>query len=91
MTIHVSERDDSSSLLPIGKNQSELFPHTGGREVRETPVLPLDEAIDAEEIFSPALLKIDVQGFELEVLKGCCSMLDRFCWIYVECSFIELY
>jgi len=91
MAIHVSERDDSSSLLPIGRNQSELFPHTGEREVRETPVLPLHEAIDAEELSSPALLKIDVQGFELEVLKGCASMLDCFSWIYVECSFIELY
>jgi len=91
MTIHVSERDDSSSLLPIGKNQSELFPHTGEREVREVPVLPLHEVIDAGRLSSPALLKIDVQGFELEVLKGCCSMLDRFACIYVECSFIELY
>jgi len=91
MTIHVSERDDSSSLLPIGRNQSELFPHTGEREVRETPVLPLHEALNASELSSPALLKIDVQGFELEVLKGCSSMLDSFSWIYVECSFIELY
>jgi len=91
MTIHVSERDDSSSLLPIGKNQSELFPHTGEKEVRETPVLPLHEAMDTDDLSSPALLKIDVQGYELEVLKGCCSMLDRFAWVYVECSFIELY
>jgi len=91
MTIHVSERDDSSSLLPIGKNQSELFPHTGEREVRETPVLPLDEAMDADCLSSPALLKIDVQGFELEVLKGCRTMLERFAWVYVECSFVELY
>jgi FkbM family methyltransferase len=91
MTIHVSERDDSSSLLPIGRTQSELFPHTGEREVRETPVLPLHEAIDADDLSSPALLKIDVQGFELEVLKGCRPMLDRFSCIYVECSFIELY
>ncbi|HEC96597.1 MAG TPA: FkbM family methyltransferase [Nitrospirae bacterium] len=91
MTIHVSERDDSSSLLPIGQNQTDLFPHTGEREVRETPVLPLHEVIDAEEICSPALLKIDVQGFELEVLKGCRSMLDHFSYIYIECSFIELY
>jgi len=90
MTIHVSERDDSSSLLPIGPNQSELFPHTGERELRETQVLPLHEAMDTEEISSPALLKIDVQGFELEVLKGR-SMLDRFSCIYVECSFMELY
>lgn len=91
MVIHVSERDDSSSLLPIGKKQSELFPHTEECEIRETPVLPLHEAIDEEGISSPALLKIDVQGFELEVLKGCRSMLDRFSWVYVECSFIELY
>ncbi len=87
----MSERDDSSSLLPIGKSQSELFPHTGEREVRETPVRPLHEAIGTKELSSPALLKIDVQGFELEVLKGCCSMLDCFVWAYVECSFIELY
>ena len=91
MFIHVSERDDSSSLLPIGKNQSELFPHTGEREVRKVTVLPLHEVIDAKNLIFPSLLKIDVQGFELEVLKGCRSMLDHFSRIYVECSFIELY
>lgn len=91
MTIHVSERDDSSSLLPIGQNQSALFPHTGEREVRQASVLPLHEAIDADDLSPPALLKIDVQGFELEVLKGCRLMLDRFAWVYCECSFIELY
>lgn len=91
MTIHVSKRDDSSSLLPIGPNQSELFPHTGECEIRETPVLPLHEVLEVDGLSSPALLKIDVQGFELEVLKGCHPMLDYFSWIYVECSFIELY
>ncbi len=91
MTIHISERDDSSSLLPIGPIQSELFPHTGEREVRETQVFPLHEAIDAASLSSPALLKIDVQGFELEVLKGCNAMLNRFSYVYVECSFVELY
>ena len=91
MTIHVSERDDSSSLLPIGRNQSELFPHTGESEVRTTFVLPLSEVIRADDISNKALLKIDVQGYELEVLKGCMTVLDKFMYIYVECSFIELY
>jgi len=91
MKIHVSERDDSSSLLPIGLTQSKLFPHTGEKEIRETQVLPLHEALGMQELLSPALLKIDVQGFELEVLKGCGSILDSFTWVYVECSFIELY
>jgi FkbM family methyltransferase len=91
MAIHVSEHDDSSSLLPIGKKQSELFPHTGESEIRETLVQPLFEAISIDEISSNALLKIDVQGFELEVLKGCQSTLSKFTHVYVECSFIELY
>jgi len=91
MTIHVSERDDSSSLLPIGHNQYELFPHTGESEVRTTSVLPLSEVIKIDDISNKSLLKIDVQGYELEVLKGCMTVLDKFMYIYVECSFIELY
>lgn len=91
MAIHVSERDDSSSLLPIGRNQSELFPHTGECETRTALVLPLNDVIISDDISNNALLKIDVQGFELEALKGCMSVLDKFIYIYVECSFIELY
>lgn len=91
MKIHVSVRDDSSSLLPIGNKQSELFPHTEESETRTTLVLPLYERITVAEITNRSLLKIDVQGFELEVLKGCESILNKFSYVYVECSFIELY
>jgi len=37
------------------------------------------------------MLKIDVQGFELQALRGCEELLDCFTYIYVECSFTELY
>jgi hypothetical protein len=40
---------------------------------------------------SPWLLKIDVQGFELEVLRGGVATLPRVAEVYVECSFFELY
>ena len=40
---------------------------------------------------SPALLKLDVQGFEMDALRGCESLLHKFDLIYCECSFIELY
>ena len=33
----------------------------------------------------------DVQGFELQALAGCEDVLERFAWVYVECSFMELY
>ena len=90
-TIHVAAHDDSSSLLPITALQNQLFPGTS--EVRQETVRtgPLREFVRPEEIRSPALLKIDVQGYELEVLKGCDEMLGRFGFVYVECSFVELY
>jgi hypothetical protein len=47
--------------------------------------------VHAAEIAQPALLKIDVQGYEKEVLEGVGSLLKTFAWIYVECSFMELY
>ena len=91
LLIHVSQRNDSSSLLPISERQSDLFPGTEEKSERLVPVIPLKDAVSIEDIQSPALLKIDVQGYELTALEGCMSLLDRFDYIYVECSFIELY
>jgi len=89
--IHVSARADSSSLLPIGKLQSQLFPGTEEAGVENVRVAPLDAFVKAEDIPQGSLLKIDVQGFELEALKGCRGLLSRFRWAYVECSFLPLY
>ncbi len=51
----------------------------------------LHDFIAAEKIVPSALLKLDVQGFELSALQGCEDLLQHFAWVYVECSFIELY
>lgn len=40
---------------------------------------------------NPAFLKLDVQGFELEALRGCEDLLGHFSNVYAECSFVELY
>lgn len=89
--MHVSAHEDSSSLLPIGPNQIELYPGTQEKNIIEINVAPLSSYLTLEEIKSPAMLKLDVQGFEMEVLKGCESMIEKFDFIYCECSFIELY
>jgi FkbM family methyltransferase len=91
MVIHVSKADDSSSLLPISNLQNELFHGTGEKEVRRIRVKPLEAVLCESDILSPALLKMDVQGFEKEVLLGCETLLSLFSYVYVECSFIELY
>ena len=89
--IHVSAADDSSSLLPISSLQTSLFPGTREVATAKVRVAPLMAFIGPEDVAAPAMLKLDVQGYELEALRGCESLLDRFAYVYVECSFIELY
>jgi len=51
----------------------------------------LDALLSPADLESPTLLKIDVQGTELEVLTGADGLLDVVDTILVECSFVELY
>lgn len=89
--IHVAAADDSSSLLPITPLQERLFPGTGEIQTEMVKIGPLSDYVMPEEIVSPALLKLDVQGYELEALRGCEDLLNRFSHVYAECSFVELY
>lgn len=90
-SIHISEKNDSSSLLPIGTRQVQLYPNSTEVSQRTIQVKSLPESFDRSELISPALLKIDVQGFEKEVIDGCGELLSSFDYIYCECSFVELY
>jgi FkbM family methyltransferase len=90
-TLHISGRDDSSSLLPITTTQVALFPGTAEIATATVRVGLLREFIPAADVRPPALLKLDVQGYELEALRGCEDLLDRFAHVYAECSFVELY
>lgn len=89
--IHLSARDDSSSLLEIGEAQSSHFPGTHEVGTLEVDVGPLDQFVSKEDIVRPALLKLDVQGFEMQALAGCKSLIGDFDYVYCECSFVELY
>ena len=90
-TMHVAAEDDSSSLLPITELQQSLFAGTREVATEEIQVECLSSRIKEDDLKQPALLKIDVQGYELAVLQGCDSLLPRFSHVYVECSFVELY
>lgn len=90
-TIHVSASDDSSSLLPISNIQKRLFPGTEEIRTETIKVGRLSDFISENEILPPAMLKMDVQGFELNVLEGTKDLIHRFEWVYAECSFQELY
>lgn len=90
-TMNVSRSDDSSSLLEIGAGQRRVFPGTDKVDTLDVDVTTLDAALDQAPIRRPCLLKIDVQGLELEVLKGATKTLAQVDEALIECSFVELY
>jgi FkbM family methyltransferase len=89
--MHVSRWDGSSSLLPIAKAQHDNFPFTEESGQETVSTARLSTCLNSAAIVGTALLKLDVQGFELAALQGCEERLDQFDYVYVEASFIELY
>jgi FkbM family methyltransferase len=89
--MHVSRRADSSSLLPISPAQVELFPGTEEVTTRVVNIAPLTQFLSLEDLAEGTLLKIDVQGFELDVLKSAEPLLPMIAWVYVEASYVPFY
>ena len=82
-------RVSNSFLEPVDATWREIDYHTGARSTRMVDVVTLDEY--ARTIESIHLLKIDVQGFELEVLRGAVNTLLKIDFILVEAAIRPLY
>jgi FkbM family methyltransferase len=83
-----NDHSDMSSFLSPGET-------IWGTVVRKTPieVITLDEYCANQKLCRIDLLKIDTQGYELEVLKGAVSLMDAGAIhvIYTEITFSDLY
>lgn len=89
--MYVAARDDCSSLLALAPEGSRLLPQACARAVETVRVVPLEDVVAPDQLVPPALLKIDVQGFEREVLDGAEPLLAHIDAVYLEASFCELY
>ena len=89
LEFHITDRRDSSSLLRPGHGQAAAF-GVHAESVAMVPVRRLDEFLALDRLPRPVLVKIDVQGAELKVLKGF-ERLEDVDFVYVELSFVELY
>ena len=90
-TLHLSRSADSSSLLPIGSRQTRIFPNTAEAGTITVPVQTLDDSLPLMEGRKRQLLKLDVQGYELNVLNGGLKTLSTCKYVYAECSEVPLY
>ena len=89
-TFHIMSRADSSSLLRPSNAQGAAYGVWPKTSIT-VPVKRLSDALDVSMLPRPILLKLDVQGGELDVLRGAIDCLPMIDMIYCEASFVELY
>ncbi len=90
-TINVSENLVSSSLLEMGDLHQELYPESKYVRSESIHLMRLDDAVKEYEIRDNLLVKIDVQGYEDQVIAGGLETLALAAAVIVESSFQPLY
>jgi FkbM family methyltransferase len=81
----------SSSILQVGKHTLPAMQGIREVETLRVPLTRLDTLLSQVEMPSPVLLKLDLQGYELEALKGAVSVLAKCDFVLLEAAFEEMY
>jgi len=86
----VTSYSDAASLLPLAKASRDYFGLAPGARVR-VPVVRLDDWSVTHQLPPPDLIKLDLQGYELEALRGAAIVLPHVRYVLTEVSFAEFY
>ena len=88
--INVSSFSDSSSILEATPLEFEQY---GIKKANEETVFVkrAEDLINEGAVPVPNIMKLDVQGFELEVLKGMGKYMEQVNYLIVEVSFKQYY
>ena len=91
VSLKINSDSRSSSVLPLGRVHRQHFP--GAKESGAIPVKVTTLDLIFKDIFlePPILIKLDVQGYEANVLKGSKGILSRVDCVILETSFKPLY
>jgi FkbM family methyltransferase len=88
--IHVSGNSVSSSILQLLPTHSEADRQSSYVGIETVPIKRLDDLISLATT-DRVLLKVDVQGYEKQVLDGACNLLKNCRAIICEMSLVPLY
>ncbi len=90
LNMKVASYSDASSLLEIADATEEYFNITKERD-ELVEVVSLDEYMSVFSLPLPDLIKLDIQGYELEAMRGANKCLNHAKFIICEVSFLEFY
>jgi len=88
--LNVSANSVSSSLLSVEKLHVDSAPESRIKGTEQVHMKTLDSALQSQEL-GPAWVKIDTQGYELEVLGGAARTLQQAVVVQAELSLAPLY
>lgn len=92
-TIHHNKFSQSSSVLPMAQLHRDAFPGTSEDSEETIEIKRLDSVATSEKLnlLRPLLVKLDVQGFEVEVIRGGRQAIAGADVVISEVSYVELY
>jgi FkbM family methyltransferase len=90
VALEVTDFSDASSVLPLADEGRRTFKiaSVGHRDV---PMATLDGLVAAGDVRAPDLIKLDIQGYELEALRGAQRSLEAARAVICEVSFRRFY
>src|ERR1700722_1158441 len=90
-SMHVNSYSLSSSILSLTPAHLRAFPHAPEISTVQVPVATIDKIFEGVCLASPVLLKLDVQGYEANVLRGGRALLKTVDYVVMEASLKPMY
>lgn len=87
----VNSYTHSSSVLPLAQAHRKVFPLAQEEKKITVSVSTLDRIFAGVELRRPVLLKLDVQGYEAQVIRGGVEILKRVDYVVLEASLKPMY
>ena len=91
VNFRVNSHSHSSSVLALGERHRRAFPYAQELSTIRVPVSTLDYEMGSVSLERPVFLKLDVQGYEPQVLEGAVETLKRVDHVLLEASFRPMY